>query len=107
MGLLDDTTSTKRKPSSSKKPTRSMPGSSGPDSATLETIQNLQRQIADLEAREDTRGELTTAQAAKLDALEAELKALRAPTRPAASGESPQSATQSKPAGRSALWSPW
>lgn len=106
MGLLDDTTSTKRKPSTSKKHTRSMPGSSGPDSATLETIQSLQRQIADLEAKEEARGELTNTQAAKLETLEAELKELRTqkptekPTETTAPG-SPQSA------GRLAPWCPW
>lgn len=107
MGVLHDTTSTKRKPSTSNKPTRSTPGSSGLDSATLETIQSLQRQIADLEAKEEARGELTKAQAAKMETLEAELKALKTPTLPAVSGDFPPPATQSKPAGRLAPWCPW
>ena len=105
MGLLEDTPSTKRKrqPSSTVSPS-SVP-SSGPDSATLQTIQNLQKQIADLEAKEEERGNLTTAQAAKLDALETKLMALTAPPASAAKATAPNS--DGEPAGRLAPWCPW
>ncbi len=100
MGLLDDTKSTKPKRERSPK-THSTAPSSGPDSVTLQTIQSLQKQIAELEAKEDARGELTKSQAAKLDALEAELTALKNPN--AQQSEH----TQSEPAVRLAPWCPW
>lgn len=92
---------------------RSTSVSSGPDSATLETIQSLQKQIADLEAKETERGDLTKSQADKLAALESELAALKAATantgKPASTGEaaSPDGSPQSETGGRLAPWCPW
>lgn len=103
MGLLDGTASQKPNSRKSSKATRSTPPSSGPDSATLETIQNLRTQIADLEAKEEERGKLTTAQAEKLEALESELAALKNPTKK----ETSEPNTISEPAGRLAPWCPW
>ena len=101
MGLLDDTTSTKSKPKRSPKPAPSTLPSSGQDSATLHTIQSLRDQIAELDAKEEERGKLTTAQAAKLDALEAELTALKNPK------PNQLESTPSEPAGRLAPWCCW
>lgn len=110
MGLLNDTTSTKPKPPRSSKKTASIPQSSGPDSATLATIQSLQSQIADLEAKEEARGELTKAQATKLESLEAELTALKAskasPSQGSASGTG-QETPPSESTGRLAPWCCW
>ena len=84
MALLDDTNSTTPKPPRSSKTKAPLPlRSSGRDSATLQTIQSLQRQIADLEAKEEERGELTKKQAAKLDELTAELASLKKTNQPA------------------------
>lgn len=103
MALLGDTPSTKPKRTPSSKVSPSSAHSSGPDSATLQAIQNLQTQIADLEAKEEERGKLTTAQAAKLDSLETELTALKNPIKP----DSTPDNTPSDQAGRLAPWCPW
>mgnify|MGYP003386476750 CR=1 FL=1 len=110
MALRDDTTSTKPKRERSPKKTPSTPVSSGPDSATLETIQSLQRQIAELEAKDTANGELTKAQTAKLEALEVELTALKASKASPSPGNvsgTEQETQPSKPAGRMAPWCPW
>ena len=107
MALLDDTSSPKRKPRPSSKATPSSGPSSGLDSATLQTIQSLQKQIADLEAKEEARGELTKAQAAKLDALETELTALKTSAASAEHPTAPSSQPKESDAGRMAPWCPW
>jgi hypothetical protein len=87
-----------------------MAPSSGPDSVTLQTIQSLQNQIAELEAKEDARGELTKSQAAKLDALEAELTALKASKVSASHGNASDTEPETSPSestGRLAHWCPW
>lgn len=106
MGLLDDTKSTKPKRERSSK-TPSMAPSSGPDSVTLQTIQSLQKQIAELDAKEDARGELTKSQAAKLDALEAELTALKGKTSQGSASDTGQETQPSESTGRLAPWCPW
>ena len=103
MALLGDTPSTKPRRTPSSKANPSSGPSSGTDSATLQTIQSLQKQIADLEAKEEARGQLTTAQAAKLDALETELTALKHPIKP---DNTPNNAPSDQ-AGRMAPWCPW
>lgn len=105
MGVLHDTTSTKPKPPRSSKKTPSMLPSSGPDSATLHTIQSLQSQIAELEAKDTANGELTKTQAAKLDALEAELTALKTLQKNVSCTE-PET-PPSEPARRMAPWCIW
>lgn len=110
MALRDDSTSTKPKRERSPKKTPSMPVSSGPDSVTLETIQSLQKQIAELEAKDTANGELTKAQAAKLEALEAELTALKAAkvsTSPGNVSVTEQETPPSDQSGRMAPWCPW
>lgn len=106
MALLDDTPSTRRKPRPSSKVSHSSGPSSGLDSATLQTIQNLQKQIADLEAKEEERGELTKAQAAKLTTLETELATLKASASHKTASDTEQETPQSD-AGRMAPWCPW
>lgn len=109
MALLDDTSSTKPKRTRSSKANPSSGPSSGTDSATLQTIQSLQRQIADLEAKEEARGELTKTQAAKLDALETELTTLKNKNTPASADNQNAgiSSAQESDAGRMAPWCPW
>ena len=107
MALLDDTSSTKPKRTRSSKANPSSGPSSDTGSATLQTIQSLQRQIADLEAKEEARGELTKAQAAKLDALETELTALKNPTASVDTKAAPNSPDKEPDAGRMAPWCPW
>jgi len=106
MGVLHDTTSTNPKPPRSSKKTPSMLPSSGPDSATLQAIQSLQSQIAELEAKDTANGELTKTQAAKLEALEAELKELKVSKTPQGSDSSQEEVSQSSPS-RLAHWCPW
>lgn len=103
MALLSDSASTGSKSPSSQKKTRSTSVSSAQGSATLETIQSLRQQIADLEAKEEERGELTKAQAAKLEELKAEIEELKKPKTP----EPTPGTMQSEPAGRMAPWCPW
>lgn len=103
MALLDDTGSPKPKPPRSSRKPPSIKPSSAPDSATLSAIQSLQSQIAALEAKEAAAGELTKAQAAKLNALETELAALKAQKPEAAPSPEP---TPSEGA-RLAPWCPW
>lgn len=107
MALLDDTSSTKPKRTRSFKANPSSGPSSGMDSATLQTIQSLQRQIADLDAKEEARGELTKAQAAKLDALETELTTLKNTPASADTQNAGISSAQESDAGRMAPWCPW
>ena len=107
MALLGDTPSTKPKRTPSSKANPSSGPSSGTDSATLQTIQSLQKQIADLEAKEEARGELTKAQAAKLDALEAELTALKTSAASAETTTAQSSQPNESDAGRMAPWCPW
>lgn len=109
MALLDDTHSTRRKPRPSSKANPSSGPSSGTDSATLRTIQSLQRQIADLEAKEEERGNLTKTQAAKLEALETELTALKAAKGSPSQGNASDTEQEIPPsnAGRLAPWCPW
>ncbi|MDO8356956.1 MAG: hypothetical protein Q7U76_11255 [Nitrospirota bacterium] len=66
----------------------------------------MQKQIAELEAKDQANGELTKTQAAKLDALEAELKELKAVKTPQGSASSQEEVSQSSPS-RLALWCPW
>jgi hypothetical protein len=63
----------------------------GVDPATLDTIERLRKQIADLETKLSEGSELTKAQTARLEALESRLKEL---TNPQSSAPSIQSSEE-------------